>query len=129
MLKHPPSHRPSRNTSTMTQRMKHYLAALLACGLGACASAPPGADFPKAASTALADPETTDVGRQFATAARDHGGETAYRIVSVGVDGFLLSRLPPQALAELGVVSALEQSKIAAAIERLQAADQQAQTP
>ncbi len=51
---------------------------------------PPGSDYPKAASTALPDPESTKAGRQFATAAHEHGDKTAYRIVSVGVDGFLL---------------------------------------
>jgi putative cardiolipin synthase len=58
--------------------------------MGGCASAPPGAGYPKTASTALADPETTRVGRQFAAAAAQHGDKTAYRIISVGVDGFLL---------------------------------------
>lgn len=55
-----------------------------------CASLPPGADFPKVASTALAHPEETRLGRQFESATREHGGNSAFRLVSVGVDGFLV---------------------------------------
>jgi putative cardiolipin synthase len=59
---------------------------LLAC----CASLPPGAAFPKVASVALEHPEETRNGLQFGTAAREHAGNSAYRIVTVGVDGFVL---------------------------------------
>ncbi len=74
----------------MTRWMQSALSVSLACWFGGCATAPPGASLPKAPSTALADPNTTEVGRQFTTGARDHGGESAFRIVSIGVDGFLL---------------------------------------
>jgi putative cardiolipin synthase len=57
--------------------------------LGGCALLPPGSDFPKTASTALAYPEQTRLGRQFESSARDHGGTSAFRILSAGVDGFL----------------------------------------
>jgi cardiolipin synthase C len=57
--------------------------------LGGCALLPPGSDFPKTASTALPDPEQTRLGRQFEKVVRDHGGTSAFRILSVGVDGFL----------------------------------------
>lgn len=60
--------------------------ALLVVG---CSSLPPGADFPKVASNALTHPEQTRLGRQFESAARDHGGNSAFRLLSVGVDGFL----------------------------------------
>jgi cardiolipin synthase C len=63
---------------------------LIVASLAGCASLPPGSDYPKTASTALSEPETTKIGRQFAAAAHEHGGKTAYRIVSVGVDGFLM---------------------------------------
>jgi cardiolipin synthase C len=55
-----------------------------------CAGLPPGADFPKAASVALAHPEDTHLGQQFASAVHEHGDHSAFRIVSVGVDGFRL---------------------------------------
>jgi cardiolipin synthase C len=58
--------------------------------LGGCASLPPGSDFPKTVSSALADPEQTRLGRQFAGAAREHSGNSGFRIVPVGADGFLL---------------------------------------
>jgi putative cardiolipin synthase len=61
------------------------LTSLLLC---ACAGRPPGADFPKHESVALARPEETNLGGQFAVAAREHPGESAYRIISIGADGF-----------------------------------------
>ena len=57
--------------------------------LGGCASLPPGADFPKVASIALSVPDHTRLGRQFESAARDHGGASAFRLLSAGIDGFL----------------------------------------
>src|SRR3984957_4613551 len=63
------------------------LAIAMLCG---CAGLPPGADYPKPASAAFAHPEDTRLGRQFADAAREHGRNSAFRIVSVGVDGFQL---------------------------------------
>jgi putative cardiolipin synthase len=63
---------------------------ILAFGLlGGCALLPPGSDFPKTASTALPYPDQTRLGRQFENSARDHGGASAFRILSTGVDGFL----------------------------------------
>ncbi|MDE2002554.1 MAG: phospholipase D family protein [Betaproteobacteria bacterium] len=62
------------------------LAAMLAAG---CATLPPGADFPKTTSVALAHPQQTLLGRQFDGAAPAHGGKSAFRLLSVGVDGFL----------------------------------------
>jgi putative cardiolipin synthase len=65
--------------------------ALLAVAiLHGCAGLPPGADFPKTASVALTHPEDTSLGRQFAIAAHEHGEYSAFRVISVGVDGFRL---------------------------------------
>ncbi len=63
------------------------VAALIAAG---CASLPPGADYPKPTSAALAEPGHTPLGRQFERAARGHDGNSAFRLLSVGVDGFLV---------------------------------------
>ena len=71
-----------------TARLGIFL--LLGAVLGGCATLPPGAAYPKVASVALAHPEETRSGRQFSTAAHDHDGNSAYRIITVGVDGFLL---------------------------------------
>ena len=57
--------------------------------LGGCALLPPGSDFPKTASAALPSPDQTRLGQQFESSARDHGGTSAFRVLSVGVDGFL----------------------------------------
>jgi putative cardiolipin synthase len=57
--------------------------------LAGCATLPPGSNFPKVASVALAHPEETRLGAQFADAARKHEGNSGYRIITVGVDAFL----------------------------------------
>ena len=61
---------------------------VVAC-LGACSAIPPGRDFPRRESVALAHPEETRLGSQFASAALEHGGNSGFRIITVGVDGFL----------------------------------------
>jgi putative cardiolipin synthase len=73
-----------------TTRRIGWLGAASALILAGCATAPPGANLPKVASDALRDPETTAVGQQFAVSAREHGGQSGYRIINVGVDGFLM---------------------------------------
>jgi putative cardiolipin synthase len=73
----------------MIGRFHFSLVVLIIAVLSGCASLPPGSDFPKTASSALAQPEETRFGRQFADAAREHGGNSAFRMLAVGVDGFL----------------------------------------
>jgi putative cardiolipin synthase len=63
--------------------------AFIANVLAGCATLPPGAGFPKVASVALAHPEETRLGAQFAGLARVHDGHSGFRIITVGVDGFL----------------------------------------
>jgi len=63
---------------------------LLACCLGGCASLPPGSNYPKTRTVALPEPEATHLGQQFAGAAHEHGTKAGYRIITVGVDGFLV---------------------------------------
>jgi putative cardiolipin synthase len=65
------------------------LLVLIATVLGGCAGLPPGADFPKVTSVALAHPEETRLGGQFATASQAHDGTSGFRIITVGIDGFL----------------------------------------
>lgn len=69
--------------------MRFAAFSLVAALLVGCATSPPGADFPKVRSIALIHPEETRLGRQFDGAARDHGGNSAFHLLSVGVDGFL----------------------------------------
>ena len=79
-----------RDTTFMsTSALKCFLAILLTALLGGCASLTPGSNFPKAASVALAHPEATRLGTQFSAAASEHGGTSGFRIITVGVDGFL----------------------------------------
>ena len=56
--------------------------------LAGCASLPPGADYPKQPSAAFAHPEETRLGTTFDKPARDHPGESAFRMLAVGQDGF-----------------------------------------
>ena len=64
--------------------------AMLVFSLGGCESLQPGANVPKSVSVALAHPEETRLGAQFGNEALAHGGDSAFRIISVGVDGFLM---------------------------------------
>ena len=58
--------------------------------VGGCGSLPLGADFPKTPSSALAHPEETRLGRQIQQAAVKHNGHSGFRVVSAGIDGFLM---------------------------------------
>ena len=71
-------------------RARLLAAAAVAVSLGACSTVPQAFNAPKSPSIALANPEETRLGAQFDGAARMHHGNSAFRIVSVGVDGFLL---------------------------------------
>ena len=65
------------------------LLVLLIALLAGCATLPPGSDYPRTLSSALAQPEETRFGRQFTDAAREHGGNSGFRMLAVGVDGYL----------------------------------------
>jgi len=58
--------------------------------LAACSSLPPGADYPRRASTAFRDPGATAFGRAFAADAAAHPGASGFRLIPVGLDGFAL---------------------------------------
>jgi putative cardiolipin synthase len=53
-----------------------------------CAAIPSGSAAPRTSSVALPNPEQTPLGAQFAGAAHEHGDFSAFRVISVGVDGF-----------------------------------------
>lgn len=71
----------------MATRILHAL--LMFAFLAGCASLPPGSGFPKTESSALAHPEETLLGRQFAKASSEHGGNSGFRLLPAGIDGFL----------------------------------------
>lgn len=54
-----------------------------------CASFIPGEHFPRQASTAFAHPEETRLGQQAAQQAAPHNGDSGFRVLNVGLDGFL----------------------------------------
>jgi putative cardiolipin synthase len=62
--------------------------AVAAALIAGCASLP-GADYPRVSSVALANPEDTKLGAQFAVAVKLHDGNSGFRILTAGVDGFL----------------------------------------
>ena len=74
----------------MIGRLRFSIFILILALVGGCASLPPGSDFPKIASSALAHPEETRLGRQFDHEARKHNGNSGFRIIPVGADGFLM---------------------------------------
>ena len=76
-----------RRARVVAQRL---IAALLVGALAACATLPPGADYPKDRSTSFAQPETTRLGQALAKAYAAHRGQSAFRIVPYGTDGLLL---------------------------------------
>ena len=74
--------------ATCRQRLQVSVLAWALLALAACAGRPPGADFPKRESVAVPQSEQSTLGRQFADAARQHPGDSGFRIISVGADGF-----------------------------------------
>ena len=74
----------------MMVRFRYSLFAIAVAVVSGCASLPPGSDFPKTVSMALDHPEETRLGRQFYAAGREHGGNSGFRIIPVGADGFLM---------------------------------------
>ena len=79
-----------RGCKVMIGRLHFSLVVLIVAFLSGCASVPPGSDFPRIASSALAHPEETRLGRQFENAAHEHNGNSGFRIIPVGADGFLI---------------------------------------
>ena len=73
----------------MFRRLHFAVAVLVVAVFGGCASLPLGADFPRTASLVLAHPEQTRLGRRFEAASLAHQGNSGFRIIPAGADGFL----------------------------------------
>jgi putative cardiolipin synthase len=58
--------------------------------LAGCATAPPGADFPREPSRALEDFGSTKLGQLTAKWSGDHGGLSGFRLLPAGIDSFTL---------------------------------------
>jgi len=73
-------------TATIVQR----LLVVLVIAMAACATLPPGSDYPKTPSTAFAEPAATRLGKQLAKESVRHPGQSGFRILPHGVEGLLL---------------------------------------
>ena len=74
----------------MSVRVFVWIIILATGSLNGCASLPPGSHFQKTPSQALAHPESTPLGRKFDALARQHDGNSGFRVIPVGADGFLI---------------------------------------
>ena len=74
----------------LPESWKRLLLPLLASALlCACAGLPPGAAAPREKSFALAHPEQTRIGGPVDAAAHEHNNHSGFRLLQVGIDGFL----------------------------------------
>lgn len=78
------------NIACRTARFFPSLLTVILVLLAGCTTLPPGSDFPRDVSSALSHPEETRLGKQFSIAARQHDGNSGFRIIPVGADGFLV---------------------------------------
>ena len=62
----------------------------LVIAMAACATLPPGSDYPKTPSTAFAEPAATRLGKQLAKESLRHSGQSGFRILPQGTEGLLL---------------------------------------
>jgi putative cardiolipin synthase len=76
--------------SLRMQPARTWLLALSATLLGACATMPPGASYPKSESQALAHPENTTIGHTVEVRAKAHPGLSGFRLYASGSDAFTL---------------------------------------
>jgi putative cardiolipin synthase len=74
----------------MGGRLHYSIVVLFIAVLAGCATLPPGSDFPKTPSMALAHPDESGLGLRFDGATRAHEGNSGFRIIPVGADGFLM---------------------------------------
>jgi cardiolipin synthase C len=73
-----------------TPALVTWIVALSAVLLAGCATTPPGADHPRIASNALANPQDTALGRSTETLAGAHAGLSGFRLFASGSDAFTL---------------------------------------
>src|ERR671930_2540566 len=67
-----------------------WLLALSVTLVSACATMPPGANYPKKPSTALAHPEDTAIGRKVEPHAKAHPRLSGFRLFASGSDSLTL---------------------------------------
>ena len=65
-------------------------ALLMVCAVvNACSSLPPGHDYPRIESRALAQSVHTTLSGRLEKAISEHGGNSGFRLLSFGADGYL----------------------------------------
>jgi len=74
----------------MIMRNRGILSAIVLLAAAGCASLPPGSGYRKEPSSAFAHPEETRLGRRFDADGSEHSGNSGFRIIPVGADGFLV---------------------------------------
>ncbi len=70
--------------------IRFFVVCLAAAVLAGCATLPPGADYPRERSVALATPQQTALGKAFAGRLSEHAGLSGFRLLPAGTDGFVL---------------------------------------
>jgi len=74
----------------LTHLLRASIVAFAVAVLAACATMPPGANYPRVESTALAHPEETTIGRKIDAYAKGHPGLSGFRLFASGSDAFTL---------------------------------------
>jgi cardiolipin synthase C len=74
----------------MTARLAVVGALAVTLFAGGCATLPPGLDAPKSVSSALANPETTALGKPLAARAGEHPGMSGFNLLVDGTSSFAL---------------------------------------
>jgi putative cardiolipin synthase len=86
----PPRHTALAAALGSSRRAGQLFVLLLLAALAGCASLPPGADYPRTASHALAADNGTRLGRLTAQWSASHDGLTGFRLLPGGIDSFTL---------------------------------------
>ena len=87
----PAGRRGDDRRQALLRRLRAGFAALFtAVVLAGCATAPPGADYPREPSRALENPAETKLGKLAAQWSAQHGGLSGFRLLPAGIDSFTL---------------------------------------
>ena len=79
-----------RSGDELLSLLRPLLVAFIAAVVTACGTIPPGADVPRERTVALAQPDTTTLGKAFAERIKQHAGLSGFRLLPAGTDGFVL---------------------------------------
>jgi len=72
------------------RRIYFFLVGVIFSVLSGCSTLPPGSDYEKSVSFALSPSVETKLGKQYQNLAREKNGNSGFRIIQVGADGFLI---------------------------------------